>query len=108
MQVLAQVLEMAVRGLEVRALAPDAARTIVEASISTLQALISLIDESSSKGVGASAGVSPSRSLQQLSVECHCVEWVSRVGCACIPAISRLHVRPPSPLPDRPEREACR
>lgn len=93
MQVLAQVLEMAVRGLEARDLAPDAARTIVEASISTLQALISLIDESSGKSASAAAGASPSRALQQLSVECHCVEWVSRVGCACIPAIGRLHVR---------------
>lgn len=97
MQVLAQVLEMAVRGLEVPDLPPDAARTIVEASISTLQALISLIDESSGKGSSAAGGASPSRALQQLSVECHCVEWVSRVGCACIPSISRLHVRPACP-----------
>ena len=89
-QVLAQVLEMAVSGLGAGGLASDTARTIVEATISTLQALISLIDESTPK---SNVSLEPSRKLQQLAVDCSCVRWIGLAGCECIPAVVSVHVR---------------
>jgi hypothetical protein len=90
LQVLAKVLEMAVSGLGVANVSSDTARTIVEATISTLQALISLIDESTLK---ANMSLEPSRELQRLAVDCKCVRWIGRAGCECIPAVVRVHVR---------------
>jgi hypothetical protein len=90
LQILAQVLEMAVSSLGAENVSNDTARTIVEATISTLQALISLIDESTPK---ANMSLEPSRELQRLAVDCKCVRWIGRVGCECIPAVVRVHVR---------------
>jgi hypothetical protein len=72
-QVLSQVLEMAVMGLSEEGVSCDTVRTIVEATISTLQALISLIDESTSK---SSMSPQPSRELQRLAVDSNCVRWI--------------------------------
>jgi hypothetical protein len=81
---------MAVAGLSADGLPTDTARTIVEATISTLQALISLIDESTPR---SNMSLETSRALQRLAVDCSCVHWIGRAGCECIPAVVHVHVR---------------
>jgi hypothetical protein len=68
----------------------------VEATISSLQALISLIDESTPRSTtpARASSPSPSKQLQQLALKADCASHVGHASCACIAAIIKLHVRP--------------
>lgn len=67
---------------------------IVEASISTLQALISLVDESSPRGAHSpTASAAASRSLQQLALDAECVPLIGQTCTLCMAAILAGQVR---------------
>jgi hypothetical protein len=90
-QVLAKVLAMAVKALESRP-TPDAARMVVEATISTLQALISLVDEAAPRGAPPDAAAA-SRRLQELAAAAGCDGLVARAASASMAALTKLPVR---------------
>lgn len=96
LQVLCQVLSMAAKGLADERYTPESTRITVEASISSLQALISLLDESTPRSGTPthSSSSAPSKQLQQLALRAEGASVVGHATCACIAAISKLHVRP--------------
>lgn len=87
-----QVLASAATALGERQSA-EAMRMIVEAAVSALQALISLLDESTSRHAASDLNaVEVSKQLQSLAMEADCLRLVGRVATRGMLAISTLHV----------------
>lgn len=80
---LADVLEMTVKMLG-QSPSNDTRRMITEATVSVLQALISLIDESMPRGTASPVAVSTSKQLQHLALEASCLPLVGKVCSLCM------------------------
>jgi hypothetical protein len=85
-QALADVLEMTVKMLGQNP-GPETKRMITEATVSVLQALISLVDESSPRNAPSPVATVTSKHLQRLALQASCLPLVGRVCSLCMDTI---------------------